>query len=158
RHATAGAVQAQTLSKSAAGSSAQQLERARYQAQACSADLGVVLGALDGLVAEQCLDGADVSTSVEQMRGVAVPQGVWGNRLGNSRILATFLQGMLDCIAAERLPIALSRKQAWCLGALSTVVPSQRLEQATTQRHQPRVSLTVGDADQHSLAVDIVNA
>ncbi len=71
------------------------IQRAFDRQSAALEDMGVDHGGANVLVAEQFLNGADIVTTLKQMRGKGMPKGVAGDTLLDPRFGGGFLDGAL---------------------------------------------------------------
>jgi hypothetical protein len=63
-----------------------------FLCQASTSNVGIDLGSGKGGVAEELLNGAQISPSIQQMSGKGMPQFVRRNIKGNRRSLDVFVQ------------------------------------------------------------------
>ena len=115
-------------------------------------------------MAEQDLDGPQVGSVLQQVGSKAVPKRVHGDVLvqpsGEARRLAGFIHGL----GGQRLTGNISREEPWAglvvlaATASSPIVPEQ--DQQTGREHDVAIlgSLGLTDADDHALAIDVVDA
>ena len=83
----------------------------------------VDFGGLDALVPEHLLDGAQVGSSLEQMGGKGMPQGVWTHGFPDTRPVAQVLDDVENHHASEAVAASVEEEDVLasglCLRALS---------------------------------------
>ena len=124
------------------------------RAQVC-----VELGRADRSVPQKQLNGPNICSELDKMRGEAVTQHVGGDALVDRHTTKRLAQALPNCIGGDVATDILAREKPWPMRAFAPIVVPQRVEKCFGE-HDVAVlaAFPVAYLDDHALAVNVFGA